>query len=308
MKFGVYEIKNVKNGKRYIGSTKKSFDIRWEQHRKNLRKNNHINNHLQHAWNKYGEESFEFSVIEEFSDSVDDEKLSRVEKNWIDELDAVDEGYNILRETDMAKIGHNHWSGEGNPMFGNGDKITGEGNPSSKLFEDDVLKIKKLLSETTKTQQEIANLFGVARPTIKDINVGRSWTDIGDYNYPVRDGSKGEYNGSTDLCESDILEIKRRIDNGEVFEEIADGFDVSDSVVISINNGSSWSYVGDYDHPIVDKSCGSDHPQAKLTEPDVKEIRNRDDQDETVKSIAKDYPVSYRTVLNVVNYNNWEKI
>ncbi|MBT9788673.1 hypothetical protein GPK90_04850 [Clostridium sp. MCC344] len=60
---GVYQIKNVANGKIYIGSSKDIF-TRWKQHKAKLNKNAHVNEHLQKAWNKYGENNFIFSIVE----------------------------------------------------------------------------------------------------------------------------------------------------------------------------------------------------------------------------------------------------
>lgn len=60
---GIYMLLNTKNGKRYIGS---SINIRrrlWV-HRALLRHNKHDNQHLQNAWNKYKESSFEYSILE----------------------------------------------------------------------------------------------------------------------------------------------------------------------------------------------------------------------------------------------------
>ena len=64
MKSGIYCITNVLNGKRYIGS---SVDIgrRFRRHKSCLKNGLHPNNHLQSAWNKYGESNFDFSVIME---------------------------------------------------------------------------------------------------------------------------------------------------------------------------------------------------------------------------------------------------
>jgi len=59
MNTGIYKIKNKVNGKFYIGQTGDSFDSRWDK----LKKNNHHNKHLQAAYNKYGEDNFEFEVI-----------------------------------------------------------------------------------------------------------------------------------------------------------------------------------------------------------------------------------------------------
>ena len=59
---GIYEILNTATHDFYIGSAV-SFRRRWGQHRCELRKNMHRNDHLQKAWNKYGENAFEFNVI-----------------------------------------------------------------------------------------------------------------------------------------------------------------------------------------------------------------------------------------------------
>lgn len=60
----VYQIRNLINNKRYIGSTKDVIQ-RWKYHKDNLQKNRHGNQYLQHAWNKYGENNFVFEIIEE---------------------------------------------------------------------------------------------------------------------------------------------------------------------------------------------------------------------------------------------------
>lgn len=62
MKSGVYRILNTVNGKFYIGRAA-HLQRRWNVHRCLLRANRHNNNHLQRAWNKYGEAAFEFTVI-----------------------------------------------------------------------------------------------------------------------------------------------------------------------------------------------------------------------------------------------------
>jgi group I intron endonuclease len=64
MPCGIYKILNSKNGKFYIGS---ASDIKrsWRQHRFELIHNTHDNRHLQYSWNRYGESSFEFIILEE---------------------------------------------------------------------------------------------------------------------------------------------------------------------------------------------------------------------------------------------------
>lgn len=61
---GVYKITNTITNKFYIGSTSESFIKRWNHHINSLRRNTHKNKHLQNAFNKYGEQSFKFEIVE----------------------------------------------------------------------------------------------------------------------------------------------------------------------------------------------------------------------------------------------------
>jgi len=91
---GVYQIRNIKNNKIYIGS---SMDIeqRWKMHKNDLRRNKHINYKLQNDWNKYGENSFVFEILE-INDQATREEISLLEQKYIDELKPYENGYNIL--------------------------------------------------------------------------------------------------------------------------------------------------------------------------------------------------------------------
>lgn len=60
---GVYIINNKINNHNYIGSSV-NIKKRFSRHKTDLRKNKHPNRYLQRAWNKYGEENFEFIHIE----------------------------------------------------------------------------------------------------------------------------------------------------------------------------------------------------------------------------------------------------
>ena len=55
-----------------------------------------MNTHLQHAFNKYGEQNFKFEVIE-YTD--DPSTLLDLEQKWIDETNCYDKnvGYNIMK-------------------------------------------------------------------------------------------------------------------------------------------------------------------------------------------------------------------
>ena len=92
---GIYKIENKVNGKCYIGQ---SINIkrRWEIHRSELKNNTHYNQYLQKAWNKYGENNFNFSIIEE----CDHNKLDEREMFWVKQYNSYanavnSNGYNL---------------------------------------------------------------------------------------------------------------------------------------------------------------------------------------------------------------------
>ena len=63
LRMGVYKIVH-KSGRFYIGSTTRSFHRRWSSHLSDLRNKKHKNVKLQRLWNKHGEPSFIFEVVE----------------------------------------------------------------------------------------------------------------------------------------------------------------------------------------------------------------------------------------------------
>lgn len=86
---GIYGIRNIINQQHYIGQAG-DVKARWTSHRYRLR-HGIGSPHLQHAWDKYGEEAFEFFVIEE----CEAENLDEREIYWIKEYDSFRNGYNL---------------------------------------------------------------------------------------------------------------------------------------------------------------------------------------------------------------------
>lgn len=89
---GIYAIVHRETGRRYIGSSK-LIERRWVDHVKCLRKNKHHSPYLQHAWNKYGAEAFDFVVLELCDVDV---RIAR-EQAWLDWTQVADgiHGFNI---------------------------------------------------------------------------------------------------------------------------------------------------------------------------------------------------------------------
>ena len=95
MTSGIYKITNIKNGKFYLGSTK-DFTRRQGDHFRDLKNGDHINKHLQNAFNLDGEENFKFEIIE----TCEESNLIILEQHYLDTLTPFREnGYNICLQS-----------------------------------------------------------------------------------------------------------------------------------------------------------------------------------------------------------------
>lgn len=103
---GIYKITCSGNNKSYIGQSV-SIKRRWRDHLAELRRGAHYNNYLQNAFNKYGEESFSFEILELCPQS----KLNEREQFYIKLLDTFQNGFN-------CDLGGCNISGEANPKYG----------------------------------------------------------------------------------------------------------------------------------------------------------------------------------------------
>jgi group I intron endonuclease len=92
---GIYKITNLKNGKFYYGSSNNIMK-RWWEHKKQLKLNNHVNVHLQAAWNKYGEENFIFEV-EKIMNNNTEEQILKEEQKYLDLYVGKNECYNTSK-------------------------------------------------------------------------------------------------------------------------------------------------------------------------------------------------------------------
>ncbi len=185
----IYKITNKINGKFYIGSTN-NITKRWNNHKSKLNNGIHENSYLQLAWSKYGESSFEFSILEEVSN---DNRIER-EIYYLNETKCYkrDIGYNFDKNP-VDKSGSN------NPFYGKkhsvlslnimkekannrneevrkrmGEKNKGKG---IKLNIELAREIRKLYSTGNETYRSLMKKFNVAQGTIQAILTNRIWVE-----------------------------------------------------------------------------------------------------------------------------------
>lgn len=100
---GIYQIKNKINNKIYIGSSKDIYK-RWRYHIADFKANRHCNQYFQASWNKYGEDNFEFSILEKV---INLEDLKDIEQQYLLKLNPFKEnGYNLCKTTESYSFGY----------------------------------------------------------------------------------------------------------------------------------------------------------------------------------------------------------
>ncbi len=163
---GIYKITNKINGKVYIGQSV-DIEARFRKHRSAPfnPKNDAYFGHFYSAIRKYSLDNFSFQILEECTKAQLDDR----EKYWIAYFDSY------------------------NPQKGYNETKGGQGSQGlrAKLTETEVSKIYELLKNTTLSQTEIANQFGVSQRLISGINSGDSWHNDS-LIYPIRSGSGGK--------------------------------------------------------------------------------------------------------------------
>lgn len=165
MNTGIYAIRNILNGKRYVGSTIK-LSHRFYEHRRNLRKGTHFNPILQNAWDKHGENNFVYEIVEECKSQI----LLEREEFWIKELKSYKEecGYNICKKPRASRLGCKasietivkmkcSLSGEKHPMWG------------KHLKKETIQKIKELQTGVPKPTSGKRKEFVIISPNGEQI-------------------------------------------------------------------------------------------------------------------------------------------
>lgn len=162
MKKAIYKIENKVNHKIYIGQSSDPIR-RFKEH---CGKNENYSSLIRKAIIKYGQENFNFKVLE-WTENYNDR-----EKYWINYFRSlVPNGYNILP------------GGQEPPT------LYGEDNGASKITNKIAEQIKKDLLNWKIPRKQIVKKYNISYDILRHINDGSSWKDK-NLSYPLRPTEK----------------------------------------------------------------------------------------------------------------------
>lgn len=97
-KCGIYCIRNLENNKVYVGKSVNIYE-RLKQHKTMLNRKikQQENQHLINAWHKYGEDIFEYTILEYIDNTIEEYEKTLAERElyWMKICDSLNSGYNI---------------------------------------------------------------------------------------------------------------------------------------------------------------------------------------------------------------------
>lgn len=139
----IYKITNLVDGKVYIGQTTVGFEKRIREHLYKLRNDKHKNEHLQRAYNKFGETNFVFEILQE----CEIKEIDSLECYWIELFESTDRSYGYNFEnggnknkkhhaetlTKLSELSKRNWE---NPIYLKKmaeriERMTGSKNPAA---------------------------------------------------------------------------------------------------------------------------------------------------------------------------------
>lgn len=231
---GIYQIKNLINGKIYIGS---SIDIRgrWWNHKSMLKRGIHDNAHLQRAWDKYGSKIFKFSILEKI---VNIENLLVREQwyldNWSPEYNIAEcavsprRGTTITEETRRKILAY--WTKEKREEISKVNK----GNTNFR---------GKRHSEESRKKISKANLGRVfsseTRNRMRQANLGKILSD--EHKEKIRKSNSGENGSGSKLTLDDVKEIRDLYSTGKhSYREIGGMYSITGTNVYYIVKNKTW--------------------------------------------------------------------
>lgn len=225
---GVYCIENLENEKKYIGSSKDIYG-RWKEHKNALRKNKHHSYKMQRAWNKYGEDSFKFYIIQIFIGK--EKELRKLEQYYLDLYKSYDfnYGYNVS------------FTSEGGGSFPATEQnmIDGKFKISKEQFD----AIIYYLCNTKLSVPKISKITNVNPRSIYQIYFKDNYNNLVKDLIFIKREAFGENSWNSKINENQAMEIINRLLNKEYIVDISKDYNITTSTLWDIYNHKTWIHL-----------------------------------------------------------------
>lgn len=206
------------SGKFYFGITdcKKR---RSDEHKKKQNGAKDDNTKFANAIRKYGYDNFKYEILDEVP-TLEEAKFKEI--NYIFEFDSIESGYNMTPGGDHC------------------------GTPK-KLTKDSVKLIKKDLEDNILTYKQISQKYSIVLSMVNKIAKGKAWCHILGEETVNRSHlfEKGKDNSQAKLTDEQVIEIRKRLTNGESRAALMKEFDVSKTLVQMIATREAWNHLDD---------------------------------------------------------------
>lgn len=265
----IYEIRNIINGKTYIGQTIASPMSRWKDHY-TMYKSEKNESPLYSEMQQYGIESFIFHILES---DIPESNLDEKEKHYVSKFKSNIDGYNIT-------AGGNHTS------------------VKEKLTVDVVKEIIEMIKNGVQFKS-IAEIYHIDRSTVSNINNGDIW-HMDDVTYPI---VKSIYD-KKHFSEEDIDTIYELLRDNNTAKSIGMMFDTSTTTISKINNGLIYARDGE-SYPINKASTRPVNLKKDMITKIAYDLANTT---ENYVSISRKFSVGRKTISGINNGLLYEKI
>jgi hypothetical protein len=184
------------------------------------------------------------------------------------------------------------------------NKVRGEGHPLTFFTEDQVIELRRRYGAGEDIKL-LAKEFNTTRDSIYPAVSGRTWKHLPG---AIKRGlPKGAIAPFAKLTDESVIEAHKRIKNGESINKVAQELGCSGVALGNAVNGKTWKHLNL--SPLNLKTAkGSRQHRSKLTDDQIRGIRELHAKGVTMKVIANIYSVSQSTVCNIISGKRWSHV
>ena len=301
----VYKITNKINSKSYIGITN-NYHKRWGNHKSTAfnKKDKQYYKPLYCAFRKYGLENFNFEILEQ---GLSLEEANNKEQEYIIFYHSLinEQGYNIAKGGG-GSTGVSHYGAE---------------NANANLTEEEA---QYILDHRDQPEYLLYEDFAekISYGAFKNIYLGKTYTNLHTTTpiYPFNLEFSSQFTGTGKLTYEEVVELRKMyakgIDWKIPYESKYKELYPNPMVFWGIYVGRKYKLVmpevftEELRHSFASKrQSGENNGRSKLTEQDVKKIRQLKKENVSNSDIYKLYPhITPVSIRNVINYKTWKNI